>query len=136
MREPVSPDVVVYVCRNCIPEAVKLPRQWRQDGVHVAITEVPCSGKVDVQYMFHALEAGARGLLIVACPKGECRLTQGNYRAQVRVATARRLLAEAGLEPERVELLLRGPEDDLDELIRGAVARFAALKESALRTAG
>jgi len=132
------PDVIVYLCRNCIPDGGHLPRQWRQDGAHVVVREIPCSGKIDAQYLFHALEGGARGLCVVACPKGECKLSQGNYRAEVRTATAKRLLAEIGLEPERAELLHYSRDDSptpLDELVRQAVDRICALGDSPVRAA-
>ena len=81
MAVSVSPDVIVYVCTNCIPQGGRLPRQWLQGGARVRVHEIPCSGKMDGQYLFHALEGGARGICVVACPKGECHLAQGNYRA-------------------------------------------------------
>ena len=71
-------------------------------------------------------------------PKGECHLAQGNYRAEVRIRTLRRLLAEIGLEPGRAELLNCSGEDsphELGQLIRGAVERICALGESPLRAA-
>ena len=135
MSESKYPDIVAYVCHNCIPDDVRLPRQWRQDGVRVEARQIPCSGKMDVQYLFHALEAGAQGILVITCLKGECRLAQGNYRAEVRVHTVQRLLEEIGLEPERARLVQRGPEDDVETLIREAAGRFCALGESPLRAA-
>jgi F420-non-reducing hydrogenase iron-sulfur subunit len=134
-----SPDVVVYVCHRSIPEGASLPRQWKQDGVRIVTHTVPCSGKMDGQYLFHALEGGARGLCIVACPKGECHLGQGNYRAEVRIRTIRRLLSEAGFEPERAELLHSSPQDSpqqFDEGLRGAVARICTLGESPVAKKG
>ena len=136
MAESVCPDVVVYLCRNCIPQGGRLSPQWRQQGAHVLVREVPCSGKVDAQYLFHALEAGCKGLCVVACPEGECTLAEGNYRAEVRIRTVRRLLAEIGLEPARAELLHASPDDPperLNQLVREAVARFCALGESPMR---
>jgi F420-non-reducing hydrogenase iron-sulfur subunit len=116
-----------------------MSRQWDQDGAQVLLREVPCSGKIDAQYLFSALEAGARGICVVTCPKGECRLAQGNYRAEIRIHTVQRLLAEIGLEPERAELV-HGSADDspekLEELVRGAVGRICARGESPLHTAG
>lgn len=134
--EPVSPEVMVYVCRNSISGDKHLPRQWHQDGAHVLVREVPCSGKVDGQYLIHAFEGGVSGLCVIACPKGDCTLAQGNYRAELRIGTVQRLLVEIGLEPERAELLLRRPDDSLEQLeglIRGAVKRFCALGESPIR---
>jgi len=138
MPEPVSPDVIAFVCRNAIPEGEHLPRQWDQDGVHVVVREVPCSGKMDGQYLFHALEGGVMGLCVVACPKGRCRLAQGNYRAEIRIGTVRRLLAEIGIEPERAELINCSVDDTaerLEELVRAAAERFSALGESPIRAA-
>jgi len=136
MRAPVCSDVVVYICRNCIPEDARLPRQWQQDGAHVRVQEIPCSGKTDAQYLLHAIEGGARGICVVACPKGECRLAQGNYRAEIRISTTRRLLAEIGLEPERAELVRSSaddPSDRLERLVREAAQRVSSLGEIPLR---
>ncbi|MHB8899980.1 MAG: hydrogenase iron-sulfur subunit [Thermoguttaceae bacterium] len=138
MAVAVSPGVVVYVCTNSIPPGKRLPRQWEQEGAHVLVCEVPCSGKMDGQYLFHALEGGTRGVCVVACPKGRCHLAQGNYRAEIRVRTVQRLLKEIGLEPERAELVHSPGADSpdaLEPLIREAVGRICALGESPLREA-
>lgn len=133
-----SPDVVVYVCNRCVPQGVPLRRQWKLDGIRVVVHTVPCSGKMDGQYLFHAIEGGARGLCVIACPKGECHLGQGNYRAEIRIRTIRRLLEEAGFEPERAELLHCSPNDSpeqFDELLRGTVERICALGDSPVHIA-
>ena len=134
--QPVSPDVIVYVCTNCIPRGARLPRQWNQDGAHVVVREIPCSGKMDGQYLLHALEGGANGLCVVACPQGECQLAQGNYRAEMRIGTIHRLLAEIGLEPERAQFLHYSsddPADRLQGLVSEVVGRISALGPSPLR---
>jgi coenzyme F420-reducing hydrogenase delta subunit len=136
MPEVLSPDVVVYVCTNCLAQGEHLPRGWNQDGTQVLVREVPCSGKTDGQYLLHAIEGGQRGLCVVTCPKGECRLAQGNYRAEIRIHTVRGLLAEIGLQPERAELLHASPGDpprQLEQRVRDAVGRICALGESPLR---
>lgn len=136
MSEVLSPDVVVYVCTNCIPQGSHLPRQWSQDGARVLVREVPCSGKMDGQYLLHALEGGVRGLCVVACPKGDCHLAQGNYRAEVRIRTIRRLLTEIGLAAEQAQLVHFSPDDpprQLEQLVRSTVERLSALGESPLR---
>ena len=138
MSESLHPDISVFICHQCIPAGVRLPRQWTEQGalgeagVHVRVFELPCSGKTDAQYMFHAIESGARGFLVVTCPQGECRLAQGNYRADMRVRTVQRLLAEIGLEPERAALIHCGPQDGLEEMVHGAVKKLCALGESPL----
>lgn len=136
MAVAVSPGVIVYVCTNSIPHGGHFPRQWNHDGTHVLVREVPCSGKMDGQYLFHALEGGTRGVCVVACPKGKCHLGQGNYRAEIRVRTVQRLLQEIGLEPQRAELVHASADDSaeqIDRLVRDAVGRICALGESPLR---
>ena len=130
MPEPVTANAVVNVCRNCIPAAGHLPHQWKQGGVHVLVREIPCSGKIDAQYLLHALEGVTHGLCVVACPKGNCHLREGACRAEVRIRTIQRLLAEMGLEPERAELLHCSPEEPLSKLeesLRRVVRRLSAL---------
>jgi coenzyme F420-reducing hydrogenase delta subunit len=127
MAQAACPDVIVYICCNCVPQGQRLPRQWTQEGAHVLVREVPCSGKADAQYLLHTFEGGGRGLCVVACPKGECRLVQGNYRAEVRIRTVQRMLAEIGLESERAELLHFSPDNSaaqLEQSVRDAVHRI------------
>jgi coenzyme F420-reducing hydrogenase delta subunit len=136
MAVALSPDVLVYVCTNCLPQGASLPRQWSQDGVRVAVHEIPCSGKLDGQYLCHAMEGGARGVCVVACPKGDCHLAQGNYRAELRIHTLGRLLTEIGLESQRAELVHVAPDsppEQLDQLVRAAVERICGMGESPLR---
>jgi F420-non-reducing hydrogenase iron-sulfur subunit len=131
-----APEVVVYVCQNCIPQGGQLPRQWKQDGLRVVVRHMPCSGKVDGQYMFHVLESGAAGLCIVACPKGDCTLAQGNYRAEIRIRTVQRLLSEIGFDGRRASLLhfsSEDPPEKLGDMVRGVVSEISALGANPIR---
>ncbi len=135
MAQEMCPDVIVYTCCNCFPAGGRLPRQWKQDGIHVAVREIPCSGKIDAQYLLHAFEGGGQGLCVVTCPAGECHLGQGNYRAEIRIHTVKRMLVEIGLEPERAELLhlsCKDPADRLKQLVRDAVQRVSAYPKTAM----
>jgi F420-non-reducing hydrogenase iron-sulfur subunit len=130
MSEPVTSNAVVNVCRNCIPAAGHLPHQWKEGGLHVVVREIPCSGKIDAQYLLHALEGVTHGVCVVACPQGNCHLGEGNCRAEVRIRMIQRLLAEMGLEPERAELLHCSPEEPfskLEQSVRAAARRLSAL---------
>ena len=138
MTQAACPDVIVYVCANCLPEAGALPRQWKQDDAHVVVHEMPCTGKVDVQYLLHALEGGVRGVCVVGCPKGQCHLAQGNYRVEVRIHTVQRLLSEIGLEPERAVLLhcsSKDPVREVQQKVRQAASRLCGLGTSPVRAA-
>jgi len=138
MAEPVSPDIVVYVCHNSLPDGGDLPGQWVENDLHVDVQRVPCSGKTDGQYLMHVIEGGGQGFCVATCPVGKCCLAQGNYRAEIRVATTRRLLGEAGFEPERAQFV-RCDEDasfeDFDTAIREAVGRISALAKNPIKAA-
>lgn len=126
-------DAIVYVCHNCIPQKARLPRQWTKGGIHVQVRALPCTGKTSTQYIFHALEGGCRGVCVVACPYGDCRLSQGNYRAEIRINNVRRLLAETGFEPDRAQLIHFSKDDDpceLEELLNDVIQKFVMLGES------
>jgi coenzyme F420-reducing hydrogenase delta subunit len=121
-------DVYIYVCHNCLPANGRLPRQWSQGDMHVRVVELPCTGKIGTQYMFHALEGGSAGLCVVTGPKGECTLFEGNYRAEMRVNNVKSLLEEIGMEPEKVKIFSFSPRDAFDELerrIHAAVSEFS-----------
>lgn len=128
MSHQQTSDIVIYLCKNCIPQGAKFPAQWTDVGKHVRIKEIPCSGKIDVQYMLHALEGGLQGVCIVTCPVGQCTLVQGNYRSQIRVNTVKRLLSEVGMNPDRASLVrcpANATAQDLDALIHDAARRLA-----------
>ena len=138
MPEPIAPDIILFICNNTVSPDGRLPRQWRQDGAHVLVRQVPCSGKMDGQYLLNAMEGGLQGICVVTCPKGKCQLAQGNIRAEVRIGTIRRLLSEIGLEPERAELV-ECPNGDvpgqLEKTAREAVARICAIGTNPIRAA-
>lgn len=137
MAQHLSPDVVVYVCGNCIPRGAHLPRQWKHHDAQVVVHDVPCSGKMDAQYLLHSFEGGGRGICVVACPQGECHLAQGNYRAEIRVRTVQGLLGEIGLEPQRAQLVRCSANDPPEQLVARvdeAVAQICALGATPVRT--
>lgn len=109
-------EVAVYLCRNSMPDIVSFPFQWTEAGIHIRVKLVPCSGKIDIQYMLHALETGIDGIIVVTCPHGECTLTQGNYRADIRMHTLQQLLEEIGLDANRSVTVQCEPGSSVEQL--------------------
>ena len=129
------PELAVFLCRNSIPDAHVFPMQWADAGIHIRVKLVPCSGKIDIQYMLHALEAGKLGVCAITCPHGECTLAQGNYRAGVRVRTLRKLLEEIGLDTERA-VIVNCPPGATAETVKSIVGSMAqTLADSTAATA-
>jgi coenzyme F420-reducing hydrogenase delta subunit len=75
-----------------------------QYPANIKIIIVPCSGKVDVIHLLRAIQKGADGAYVVGCLEGTCHFNEGNFRARERVDYVRTLLAEIGIEGDRVRM--------------------------------
>jgi coenzyme F420-reducing hydrogenase delta subunit len=93
-------------------------------GDTVKTISLPCSGKVDVPYLIKAFETGADGVVVVTCPKNECRNFEGNLRAHKRAQAVESLLEEIGMAAGRVAVLECG-KSDADRVI-GEIRQFIA----------
>jgi F420-non-reducing hydrogenase iron-sulfur subunit len=61
-----------------------------------------CSGRVDPVFILEAFKKGADGVLVAGCHPGDCHYQSGNYKTNRRIKLLKKLLAELGVEPERV----------------------------------
>ena len=100
-----EPKIVAFCCNFCAFAAADLAGAMRlQYSPGVRIIRLPCTGKVDALHLMKALEDGADGVFIAGCLEGQCHYLEGNLRAKKRVTYVKRLLTEAGIEPERIEM--------------------------------
>jgi coenzyme F420-reducing hydrogenase delta subunit len=51
-----------------------------------------------------AFEDGADGVFVAGCLEGQCHFLEGNMRAKKKVAYVKKLLGEAQIESERLEM--------------------------------
>ena len=108
-KKPVDPDfepeIIVFACHYCAYAAADLAGSMRlQYPSTIRMVKLPCTGKLEVIHLLRALEAGADGVYAAGCLEGECHYLKGNLWARKRVDYVKKLLAEVGLEPERVEM--------------------------------
>jgi F420-non-reducing hydrogenase iron-sulfur subunit len=73
-----------------------------------------CAGKIGPKYVIDALMHGADGVLILACPEGDCHYQDGNIEAKKRLALLRQALITQNIEPERVKMVLSRSPDGKD----------------------
>lgn len=102
-KEVEAPRIIGFCCQNSAYEAGQMATMFGSslpEGLQVI--KVPCAGKVDVDYILTAFEAGADGVLVFACHKDNCKSQQGSTFAGWRVEHAGRMLEEIGLEKERL----------------------------------
>jgi coenzyme F420-reducing hydrogenase delta subunit len=71
---------------------------------NIRMIKLPCTGKLEVIHLLRAIEAGADGVYAAGCLEGECHYLKGNLWARKRINHVKELLAELGIEPERVEM--------------------------------
>jgi F420-non-reducing hydrogenase iron-sulfur subunit len=72
--------------------------------LNVKIVRVPCSGRVNTVHLLNTLEEGADGVYVAGCLEGDCHFMEGNLRAAQRVGHARNLIAQVGLNPDRIRM--------------------------------
>ncbi|HOW54077.1 MAG TPA: hydrogenase iron-sulfur subunit [Syntrophorhabdaceae bacterium] len=101
-----EPIIVAFCCHYCAYAAADLAGSGRlQYPPNIRIVRMPCTGRLEVNFLMKAFEAGADGVLVAGCEEGSCHFKEGNYLAKGRVNTARQLLEEAGLEPQRLRMV-------------------------------
>ena len=108
-KKPVDPDfepeIVVFACHYCAYAAADLAGSMRlQYPTNIRMIKIPCTGKLEIIHLLKALEAGADGVYAAGCMEGECHYLKGNLWARKRVEYAKKLVAELGIEAERVEM--------------------------------
>ena len=98
-----EPELTAFTCIYCGSMAADTAGALHLTyPATIKLFRFPCTGKVDVEYILKAFEEGADGVYIVACPIGNCHHVHGNVRATKRLAYARELLEEIGLEGDRL----------------------------------
>lgn len=105
MKNVEGPKIVAFCCHYCAYAAADLAGTLRvQYAPNVRIIRLPCTGKVEIINLLRAFEEGADGVYVAGCLEGNCHYIEGNIHARKRVERARELLAQTGIEPERLEM--------------------------------
>jgi F420-non-reducing hydrogenase iron-sulfur subunit len=100
-----DPLMLAFCCHYCAYAAADLAGSMRlQYPSSVRVLRLPCTGKIEVNYILAAFERGIDGVIVAGCLEGGCHYLEGNLRARKRVERAKKFLAEIGIEPERLEM--------------------------------
>jgi len=100
-----EPLILAFCCHYCAYAAADLAGSMRlQYPSNVRVLRLPCTGRIEVNYLLAAFEGGIDGVIVAGCLEGGCHYLEGNLRARRRVERARKLLSEIGLEAERLEM--------------------------------
>jgi F420-non-reducing hydrogenase iron-sulfur subunit len=100
-----KPRIVAFFCNWCTYTAADLAGVSRmKHAANVRIIRLMCSGRVDPQFVMEALARGADGVLIGGCHPNDCHYAEGNYKCLRRYQMLKRMVADMGIETERLRL--------------------------------
>lgn len=131
-----EPLILAFCCHYCAYAAADLAGSMRLEYPdNVRVLRLPCTGKVEIDTMLTAFERGVDGLLVAGCLEGGCHFLEGNLRARRRVERTKVILAEIGLEPERLEMFNLSSAEGarFAEIVTEMNQRLAQLGPSPLR---
>ena len=100
-----KPRIVAFCCHWCTYTGADLAGLNRMTyPADVRVLRVPCSGRINPQFVIEALNKGCDAVLVCGCHPGDCHYVSGNYFTRRRMLVFKRLLEFEGLEPERFQV--------------------------------
>jgi coenzyme F420-reducing hydrogenase delta subunit len=101
-----EPRILGFLCNWCCYAGADLAGVSRyQYPTNIRVIRVMCSGRVDPAFILRAFSNGTDGVFIGGCWLGECHyITEGNHDAVSMMHLTRKLLAQIGVNPERLRL--------------------------------
>jgi F420-non-reducing hydrogenase iron-sulfur subunit len=100
-----TPRIVAFFCNWCTYTAADLAGVSRlKYASNLRTIRLMCSGRVDPQFVIDALTRGADAVLIGGCHPNDCHYVEGNYKCLRRFQMLKRMIADMGIEPDRLRL--------------------------------
>jgi heterodisulfide reductase subunit A len=112
-----EPKILAFLCNWCGYAGADLAGVSRlQYASNVRFIRVMCSARVQKDFILRAFSNGIDGVLVVGCHAEDCHYISGIHEAAKTMERAKRTLAKAGLDPDRLQLV---------HISAGEGARFA-----------
>lgn len=101
-----KPTIVGFLCNWCCYGGADLAGVSRfQYPPYLRVIRLMCSGRVDLEFIFHSFAKGADGVFIGGCHLNDCHYNpEGNYDALGNTFMAKRILEHIGINPDRLRL--------------------------------
>jgi heterodisulfide reductase subunit A len=87
------PKILAFCCKSCgyaAADDAGLKKLFYSPNIF--IIKVPCTGRVDSDFIFKAFEVGFDGVMIIGCRKDACRYIDGIQKAQKKVQLLKKVL--------------------------------------------
>ena len=98
-----KPKTFAFICNWCTYTGADLAGTSRmKQEADFRVIKVPCTGRIDPEFLIKAFEQGADGVWISGCHPGDCHYISGNYFAQRRWHAFRQELEFLGIDLRRL----------------------------------
>jgi formate dehydrogenase (NADP+) beta subunit len=122
-----GPLIIGFCCQYGLFGTGALASRWRESKAGIWIVPVLCVAKLEEGHVLRAFEMGAEGVFIAGCGE-QCSRENTAFWVFQRVAKIRKVLAQIGLEPERLQALnLHNAEGDTAEALDNFTERIGGL---------
>lgn len=100
-----KPLIVAFCCNWCSYAGADLAGTSRlKYPANVKIIRVPCSCRVNINFVLRAFQNGADGVVIAGCHPGDCHYSTGNYYTRRRFSLITNLTEYIGIEKDRLKV--------------------------------
>jgi F420-non-reducing hydrogenase iron-sulfur subunit len=100
-----NPNIVGFACQWCTYAGADLAGNMRAKyPPSIKLIKVPCSGRVEPEYVMEAFAQGADGVLIGGCHFGDCHYKTGNHKTSQRMMILSKMLEDMGFDTKRFRL--------------------------------
>jgi NADPH-dependent glutamate synthase beta subunit-like oxidoreductase/coenzyme F420-reducing hydrogenase delta subunit len=124
----VKPLIIGFCCQYGLYGTGALASLWREAKAGIWIVPVLCVAKIETEHILRAFELGAEGVFIAGCGQEQCAREDTAFWALQRMEKAKKLLAQIGLEPERLRAFnLYANEPDLAKALDEFTERVGEL---------
>jgi F420-non-reducing hydrogenase iron-sulfur subunit len=103
-NESWRPKILAFCCNWCTYTGADLAGLNRMKyPCDVRVLRVPCSSRVNPQFVLRAFQKGCDGVMVCGCHPGDCHYTSGNYYTRRRFMLLKAMLEYNGIDPERFQ---------------------------------
>jgi len=102
-QSKVKPLIIGFCCQYGLYGTGALASLWREAKAGIWIVPVLCVAKIETEHILRAFEIGAEGVFIAGCGQEQCAREDTSFWALQRIGKAKRVLAQIGLEVERLQ---------------------------------
>ena len=97
--------VTVFGCQYAVP-TIKNPASMASPSIPgVNMVRLMCTSRLDTRHLLRAVENGADGIAVLACPDEECRHRKGVNWAEIRTNEVKKVLEATGIGAGRIAFM-------------------------------